>query len=562
MNLTWKYFLTLGLGFCLASSLALAAPIHVLLLSGQGNHDWPSTTPYLAELLESTSRFQVTINEHPEALTQDSLKGFDVILSNWNTYSPTHQPADAAVSEWPTETRAAYLDIVRTGKGHVVVHAGSSSFADWPEYLNLTLASWQLGQTRHGPSHSFAVRIDSADHPITQGLSSFQTTDELWVAPGRHGNGRVLASGWSDSAQPQGSDRYEPTALAGSFGKGRTFTLLLGHDNAMMENAGFQSLLTRGTEWAATGKVTLPPISPTETTAGQLIWRQGNGSLALADGDQIVWQFNYAADESKPSFHPVSLAGGGPVMTGYRPDDHPWHRALWFSWKFINGVNYWEEDRETGVSAGRTRWTTPSLEIREDFSAQIKMQLTYAPGNDKPLLIERRTIEISPPHADGSYWQDWTLEFTALAQDVVFDRTPLPSEPNGVVYGGYAGLSVRWAAELKDVQVTGTAGPVVFEEGRYRGKAQGVDYSGTITGDTVGIAILDHPLNLNAPSPWYVINTPILKYYSPAVICYAPHTLPAGEAMTLRYRVWIHPDSWDPERLKTEVTQFDTDIRR
>jgi hypothetical protein len=87
---------------------------------------------------------------------------------------------------------------------------------------------------------------------------------------------------------------------------------------------------------------------------------------------QPVWQFNFGSNATKPFFHPVALPGG-PVLTWDQPGDHPWHRALWFSWKFINGINYWEEDPKTGVSAGRTRWSEPQIETRRDFSARIHL---------------------------------------------------------------------------------------------------------------------------------------------------------------------------------------------
>ena len=60
-------------------------------------------------------------------------------------------------------------------------------------------------------------------------------------------------------------------------------------------------------------------------------------------------------------------------------------------------------------------------------------------------------IDVSPPQADGAYCLDWTMVFTALTE-VVLDRTPLPSEPGGKVWGGYAGLSARLSTELTDEQ--------------------------------------------------------------------------------------------------------------
>jgi len=67
-----------------------------------------------------------------------------------------------------------------------------------------------------------------------------------------------------------------------------------------------------------------------------------------------------------------------------------------------------------------------------------------------------------------------------------------------------------------------------------------------------GIAILDHPKNLNAPTPWYAINDQTMRYFSPAVLCCKPHTLQAGQSLTLRYRLIIHPGRWDAKRLRSE----------
>jgi hypothetical protein len=289
--------------------------------------------------------------------------------------------------------------------------------------------------------------------------------------------------------------------------------------------------------------------------ASGLAWKRETGSIALVRGDQTVWKFNFNADESKPSFHPVALPDG-PVLTWYRPPDHRWHRGLWFSWKYINGLNYWEEDPRTGVSQGRTEWTEPRIESAGDFSARLSMDLSYRPPDGPPVLTERRTVRISPPDADGAYHLDWDMTFQAGAVDALLDRTPLPDEPNGQVFGGYAGLSVRFVRELDQRQAVTTEEVAQFRQARFRGKAPAVDYSGVIDGRPVGIAIVDHPANLNAPSPWYVINDTVMHYFSPAVICYAPYTLPAGQSFRLRYRVIVHPGRWESERLRAEAQRF------
>jgi hypothetical protein len=292
-----------------------------------------------------------------------------------------------------------------------------------------------------------------------------------------------------------------------------------------------------------------------------LAWKTQQDSVALLQGPHVVWQFHFGTNETKPCFHPVALVDG-PDLVWYRPPDHPWHLGLWFSWKFINGVNYWEEDPKTGLLAGRTEWDTPRIETRPDFSARINFNLAYRPAGGAPVLTERRRIEISPPNSRGAYWQDWELMFTAAGQDVVLDRTPLAHEPNGQPWGGYAGLSARFSRGLQGARPVTDQSVIEFSEGRYRGRASAMDYAGLIEGREAGIAILDHPENLNAPSPWYAIADQTMCYFSPAVLCYGSHTIKVGQSLALRYRLIVHPGRWDAERLKAERKRFLLELRK
>jgi hypothetical protein len=278
--------------------------------------------------------------------------------------------------------------------------------------------------------------------------------------------------------------------------------------------------------------------------------------LALLGPDGEVWRFRYGQDLNQAYFHPLATADGR-VLTADRPPDHIWHHGLWFSWKYIRKVNYWEIEPRTGRPAGRTSWKPGRIQARRDGSARIALDLDYRPaGAPSPVLVERRILEISAPGSDGVYAIDWRGEFRA-AQDLDLDRTPLLGEPNGQVNGGYAGLALRLAGSLEGLRLMTDRGPAApFENDRYRGRHAGLDFSGRAGGRPAGIAILDHPSNPRSPVAWYAVQTAVMSFFNPALLSPAPLLLRAGERMTLRYRILVHPGIWDAARLREESARF------
>jgi len=282
----------------------------------------------------------------------------------------------------------------------------------------------------------------------------------------------------------------------------------------------------------------------------ELAWKETPHSLALVRGEQVVWQFNYKKEDGKPYFHPVTIAGGDPV-TDLRPADHFWHKAIWFSWKTINGVIYWEEDPKTGKSPGETEVVDVQATPRDDHSARFELALSYHPPGQPAVLVERRMVEVSAPTADGAYHIDWLSTFTAGEADVVLDRTPIAGEPNGVSWGGYAGLSLRLVPALRQWQFSDSDGPVkeVTKQARW------IAFSGpTQDGRSAAIVVLDHPQSFRHPTPWYLIQG--MPYFSPAVLYRSPHTLPATESLTLKYRMLFQPAAADREAIEKQWQAF------
>jgi uncharacterized protein len=254
---------TLTLGFAMAAAPAAepaagGGKLRVLILSGANNHDWKTTTPALKKIYQDSGRFTVEVTEDVPALTAADFAKYDALVCNYTSYPKIEG------HRWPAATEKAFLDYVAAGHGFVLFHAASTAWGDWPEFGDLIGLTWQKDKTTgknisgHGAQHSFAVTMTDTNHPVTRGIPDFQhVPDELYHRQLLHPAGHVLATAFSSPAKG-GSGTNEPMVVVTDFGKGRVFHCAMGHHTAAMAGAGFQTLMLRGTEWAAGGQVTLP----------------------------------------------------------------------------------------------------------------------------------------------------------------------------------------------------------------------------------------------------------------------------------------------------------------
>ena len=119
--------------------------LRVLLIDGQNNHDWRSSTPHLKAVLEASGRFTVEVLTLPGkggdmAAVKPQLEGVAVVLSNYNG------------ELWPEVLRTAFVDFVRKGGGFVSVHAANNAFAQWPEYNEMIgVGGWEGRNEKSGP---------------------------------------------------------------------------------------------------------------------------------------------------------------------------------------------------------------------------------------------------------------------------------------------------------------------------------------------------------------------------------------------------------------------------
>ena len=244
----------------------------------------------------------------------------------------------------------------------------------------------------------------------------------------------------------------------------------------------------------------------------------------------------------KATLHPWTTARGT-VVSGFEMSDHVWHRGLWFTIKFINGDNYWEEHEPFGTQVHNQPPTvseTPLGHRRLSATVDYRSPATA----DKPAVVtatETRhlTFSIGPSlAANGTPGHpvtqlDWSSTFTAR-QDLLLDRTPYTT------WGGYGGLSFRASRELHDGEliladgskqnlVTGQSSPWLA----LRAKVDGGLQRGVL------MTVFDHPSNQRSPTPWYGRSINGFTFWNAAFLFHEPLALPAGQSITFNYRLLL-----------------------
>jgi type 1 glutamine amidotransferase len=282
-----RWCVVLGLAVCFLMAWGRSASavdkLKLLIIDGQNNHNWKAMTPPMKASLEATGRFTVDVATTPDNKAPkeawDSFRPdfskYDVVLSNYNG-----QP-------WPARVQKALEESVDGGGGLVVVHAANNAFESWPEWNKMIGLGWRNNKfgervtiddnghvvrtpkgegpgSGHGPQHAYKIVVRDAEHPVTKGMPRkwMHAKDELYHGQrGPAENMHILATAFS-AKEMKGTGTNEPMIWVIPYGKGRVFTTVLGHVGSPNDPAikciGFQTVVARGSEWTATGNVTLP----------------------------------------------------------------------------------------------------------------------------------------------------------------------------------------------------------------------------------------------------------------------------------------------------------------
>lgn len=279
--------------------------------------------------------------------------------------------------------------------------------------------------------------------------------------------------------------------------------------------------------------------------------KSDQGAVIKVDGKLFTEYLTKSGN--KPVLWPIVGPGDKRVTRGYpiapeagETTDHIHQRGLWFTHGDINGVMFWNQEKGSGEIRHR--------EFRKLAGGETGTIITvndYLSPDGKKVCEDEREFVFS---GDGEARViDTKITVHASEGDLKF----------GDNKEGSFGLRVSDSIRVDSKK----GGRLVNSEGASNDSAWGqpakwVDYYGPVGGETMGIAILDHPSNPAHPVRWHVrpyglfAANPFTRQAFDASQPAGSITVPKGESLTMRYRTVFHRGDEKEGRVEERWADF------
>lgn len=284
---------------------------------------------------------------------------------------------------------------------------------------------------------------------------------------------------------------------------------------------------------------------------------QHGNTIEVSVGGKPFSTYYFGREAPKPYLHPLRTAQGTIITRGFpmiknvpgESHDHPHHRAMYFAHGNINGIDFWAEQPESRKqqTAGG-KYYASSEELPKGRTVFRKLE-EMKNGPDSATL--RADFDLVGPDgkAIAEETQDYTFRGDSRTRTIdcafTIRATDGPVKMGDTKEGTFA---IRVAHDLTEPKGRMlNSGGAAGEKKIWGKRADWVDYSGTVAGEKLGIAIFDNPQNLRHPSTWHARGYGLF-----AVNPFGEHdfyndpkrdgsfTIEPGKSLTLRYRVLIH----------------------
>ncbi len=235
-------FLLAGIG-CSSGKKSKSSSGKLSVLIVTGGHEFEREAFFA--MFDSFDRIAYHEVVHPQAdnvFTDGTAAKYDVLVF-YDMYQ-----------EITAEQKAAFIDLLKKGKGIVVLHHALASYQAWPEFEKIVGGKYFLqphmengrevaGSTfKHG--QDIPVHVVNLQHPVTKGIPDFRIHDEVY------GGFSV-----SENVEPLLSTEHPLSgkiiAWAHKYDGARVVTVQLGHDHSAYENPNYRRLIKQAIMWVA-----------------------------------------------------------------------------------------------------------------------------------------------------------------------------------------------------------------------------------------------------------------------------------------------------------------------
>jgi hypothetical protein len=291
--------------------------------------------------------------------------------------------------------------------------------------------------------------------------------------------------------------------------------------------------------------------------------RSEHGAVVKIDG-QLFTEY-LVKSGTKPILWPIIGPTGKPMTRDYpmrdRPGekkDHLHQRSMWFTHGDVNGINFWAEPQTASSTQhlGSIQHVK-FIKIASGNPAEIVTQNAWLGPDGKKVCEDQRTLRFD---TDGdARWIDFDV--TVKAAD---GRATFGDDKEGT-------FGLRLAESMTVDAKKG--GKIVNSKGQVDLAAWGkpaawVDCHGPVDGETVGIAVFNHPTSFRFPTYWHVrtyglfaANPFGLHEFTNDKTRTGAYSIRSGKSMTLRYRVFLHRGDQQEGKVAEAFAAYSKDIK-
>ncbi len=287
--------------------------------------------------------------------------------------------------------------------------------------------------------------------------------------------------------------------------------------------------------------------------------------ITITIGGKPFTTFWYPDTLEKPVLFPIIAADGKTVTRGFPlatragdPTDHPHHVGLWLNFENVNGLDFWnnsyaipkekkkgygwiktdkivgESSGERGILSYHANWTNEANDVLLEERTQYIFN-----GDEYERIIDRITTLTADTAVVFKDAKDGMLGLR-LAHEL-----QIPSKEDQQYTDDKGNVTL-----VKEGNDTIANGDYLTSEGKggndaWSTRARWCKVGGKMGNDSVSIAIIDHPANVNYPTFWHARGyglfaaNPLGENIFTNGKSAKNLTLQKGESVTFRYRIVV-----------------------